>query len=580
METVNQQGMMSRREFLKTAGAGAFALGALGAVGVLPGCSSGTDIEWDMTADVVVAGSGAGASAAAATAFSKGASVIILEKSAATGGTTRKSGGAIWIPNNFALRASGITDTKTDCIKYMARANYSWYYNPNETHFGLPDHEYKNLESFYDNANAGVDYMMSIGAINYAGGSTLYDYWDHAVENKVPTGRVLSPVGGAGAALIQQFTDYFTANDIPVLTSHRVQVIYLNDKQEVIGVQALDSSGTSPKTVNVQAKKAVVFGTGGFTHNVELVNHFQKVPIFGGCAVITNEGDFVYMASAIGAQLSMMNSAWHAENPVEPTLVSRSTPNEIWQPQGDSMVQVNKYGLRITNEKRSYNDRAKIHFYWDPVQQEYPNSVTMMVYDQRTADLQAGRYPFPAPSGDNSLVISGQTFEELGANIRARVNSLAGKLGIFTIDDSFESNLAMTIDKFNGFANTGVDTDFHRGLYPYDTSWYPVFSAMGGGTTAHPVNDKPNITMCPFTAQGPYYCILIGAGTLDTNGGPKINEKAQVLDTKENPIPGLYGAGNCIAPFVPNYIAAGATLGNCFATGYAAGINAANEPVK
>ena len=94
------------------------------------------------------------------------------------------------------------------------------------------------------------------------------------------------------------------------------------------------------------------------------------------------------------------------------------------------------------------------------------------------------------------------------------------------------------------------------------------------------VSDKPNITMYPFTAQVPYYCILIGAGTLDTNGGPKINAKAQVLDTRENPIPGLYGAGNCIAPFVPNYIAAGATLGNCLASGYAAGINAAIEPVK
>ena len=574
--------VISRRDFLKVAGFGAVALGTLSSSSLLGSCQKATGVSWDLTADVVVAGSGAGASAAAATARSKGASVIMLEKSAAKGGTTAKSGGEIWIPNNFALRAQNKADPREDCLKFMARANYSWYYNPNDPHFGLPDHEYNNLAAYYDNAAAGIDYMMQIGAINYTQAPLSFvDYWDHAEENKVLTGRGLNPVGGLGATLIQQFGDYFDKNNVQILTQHRVQQIYLNDKREVVGVQALDSSGPTPKTVNVKANKAVVFGTGGFTHNKELVNQFQKGPIFGGCAVITNEGDFVYMASAIGAQLSNMNSAWNAENPVEPTLVSRSTPNEIWQAPGDSMVEVNKYGLRITDEKRSYNDRTKIHFYWDPVQQEYPNIVTMMVYDQRTADLQAGHYPIPGSTDDKSLVIMGQTFQELGANIRTRVNSLSGKLGIFTIDASFESNLDATITKFNGFANAGIDTDFHRGLYPYDYSWYPIFSALGGTTGSNwPANDKPSITMYPFTAQGPYYCILIGGGTLDTNGGPKINDKTQVLDTAENPIPGLYGAGNCIASLMPNYIAAGATIGNALTSGYIAGLNAVKEPVK
>jgi predicted oxidoreductase len=86
--------------------------------------------------------------------------------------------------------------------------------------------------------------------------------------------------------------------------------------------------------------------------------------------------------------------------------------------------------------------------------------------------------------------------------------------------------------------------------------------------------------MYPFQPQGPYYCILIAGGTLDTNGGSKINEKAQVLDTKDTPIPGLYGAGNCIAPLMPYYIAAGATIGNALTSGYIAGMNCVKEPVK
>jgi len=580
MENKKETNAISRRDFLKAAGAGAIALGALGAAGGLASCSSGTSIKWDMTADVVVAGSGAGASAAASVAQSKGASVIMLEKSAGAGGTTIKSGGEIWIPNNFTLKAAGTVDAKADCVKFMARANYSTIYNPNDAHFGLPDHEYNNLAAYYDNASAAVDYMMQIQAINYvAAPPSTQDYWDHATENKVPVGRGLSPVGGYGNALIASFQAYIKAHSINLLTSHRVTQIYLNDKKEVIGVQATDNSTTTPKTVNVRARKAVVFGSGGFTHNKELVRQFQKGPIFGGCAVLTNEGDLVYMAQAIGAQLSNMNSAWNAENPLEAILKSPSSPNEIWQDPGDSMILVNKYGVRVTDEKRSYNDRTKIHFYWDPVEQEFVNMVMLMVYDQRTADLMAGNYPFPGATDDKSLVITGQTIQELGTNIRARVASLSSQLGIFSIADSFETNLAATITKFNGFANSGVDSDFKRGSYPYDKAWYSTFSPPQSGTQ-WPANDKPNITMYPFTAQGPYYCILIGGGTLDTNGGPKINEKAQILDTKENPIPGLYGAGNCIAPLMPNYIAAGATIGNALTSGYLAGMNCVNEPVK
>jgi 3-oxosteroid 1-dehydrogenase len=570
---------ISRRDFIKTAGAGAIALGALGAVGGLASCKSGTSIKWDLTADVVVAGSGAAASAAASVARSKGASVIMLEKSAGLGGTTMKSGGEIWIPNNFELKAAGTVDAKADCLKFMARANYSTIYNPADAHFGLPDHEYNNLEAYYDNAAAAVDYMMQIGAIKYAAAGYAYDYWDHAVENKVPQGRGLGPVGGAGAQLIKYFSDYIKANNIQLLNSHRVQKIYLNDAKQVIGVQVLDSSGTTAKTINVKANKAVIFGCGGFTHNKELVRQFQKGPIFGGCAVITNEGDLVYMAQEIGAQLSNMNSAWNAQNILEAVLKSPSSPNEIWQDPGDSMILVNKYGVRVTDEKRSYNDRTKVHFYWDPVEQEFVNMVTFLVYDQRTAELYAGDYPFPGPNDDKSIVISGQTIQELGTNIRARVASLSSQLGIFTIADSFETNLAATVTKFNGFANSGADSDFKRGTYPYDKAWYSIFSPPVQGTK-WPANDKPNITMYPFTAQGPYYCILIGGGTLDTNGGPKINAKAQILDTKENPIPGLYGAGNCIAPLMPNYIAAGATIGNALTSGYLAGMNAVLEPSK
>jgi 3-oxosteroid 1-dehydrogenase len=41
------------------------------------------------------------------------------------------------------------------------------------------------------------------------------------------------------------------------------------------------------------ARKAVIFASGGFTHDVELRQNHLSAPVFGGCAALTNEGDFV-----------------------------------------------------------------------------------------------------------------------------------------------------------------------------------------------------------------------------------------------------------------------------------------------
>jgi hypothetical protein len=367
---------------------------------------------------------------------------------------------------------------------------------------------------------------------------------------------------------------------VQVLTGHRARQLYVNGDHQIVGLEAVKTDGG---VVNVRASKAVIFGSGGFTHSKDLRLQYQPGPMYGGCAVITNEGDFVYMAQAVGARLGNMTGAWNAEIPLEPALDSPSTPNDVWQPAGDSMVLVNKYGLRVVNEKRSYNDRTKAHFYWDPVAQEFPNQILVMLYDQRSRDLYQGApggYPIPPAGTTAPHELSGQTWAELAGNLKSRVNQIGDRIGAWRLDNSFDGNLPATIERFNGFANRGVDDDFHRGLYTYDTEWHAGVFSVPAKNTNWPLNDKPNITMYPFQLQGPYYAILLAAGTLDTNGGPQTNGLAQVLDTQGKPIPGLYGAGNCICSPTRYYLAAGGTLGPALTFGYVAGINAAKEPVK
>jgi predicted oxidoreductase len=174
-------------------------------------------------------------------------------------------------------------------------------------------------------------------------------------------------------------------------------------------------------------------------------------------------------------------------------------------------------------------------------------------------------------------LLKGETLGELSSAISNRLAHFAPKLGGFRLAPDFASNLEQTARRFNHFATTGVDEDFGRGTARYDLQWH----ARARGERCVAANDKPNKTMYPLAPRGPYYAVPVIKGHADTNGGPVINEKAQVLSNRNHPIPGLYGAGNCIAsPSGRAYWGGGTTLGLALTFGYLAGKNAALDPVK
>lgn len=584
MMTKEDQRMLSRRKILKGAGIGV-ATGVVAALG-MPAKASAADNKqhWDQETDIVCVGSGAAGCAAAVTAVDRGNKVIILERAPIMGGTTLKSGGVLWVPNHFLLRAKGIKDDKDDCLRYMGRYAYPQTYTPNSPTLGLDPREYRLLEAYYDNGSAMVDRMREIGAAQFeefvVGPDKIAppDYGQLA-ENKLSKGRAICPAGkqgdpGGGSGLIGDLEAWLTKKGVTMLTEHRV-IGLVEEKGRIVGVEA--QSGD--KIVRIRARKAVIFGTGGYSHNTDLVGLHQTA-LYGACASLGSTGDFISIGGAAGARMGNLGSAWRSQVVLEQALENRALGLCVFVPPGDSMIIVNKQGRRVVNEKADYNDRTSIHFTYDSGKLEYPNQVLMMVFDRRTIDAFAGVFPLPQLGQKAAYIIEGADLKQLAANIQARLKLIEDKTGGVSLASDFADTLKATVKRYDGFARAGKDDDFHRGQHDYDHVWRHWFSAMRDGSK-WPANKKPESTMYPFQESGPYYAIILGAGALDTNGGPLINEKGQVLGVDDKPIPGLYGAGNCIAsPARAAYFGAGGTIGLAMTYGFIAANHASQEPGK
>lgn len=310
-----------------------------------------------------------------------------------------------------------------------------------------------------------------------------------------------------------------------------------------------------------------MFGTGGYSHNPELVKNFQPGPLYGGCAVTSNTGDFIHMAGKIGAKIGNMRGAFRSDSLVEMYLADPNQMATVFMMPGDNSILVNKYGMRYVNERRNYNDRGKRHFDWDEMRAEYKNMLTFMIGDQRTASLWQGHPPFPIEGeAQPDYLIKADSLDKLADGIAEHLEGISEHTGNFSLDATFKDNLKKTVETFNRYAKDGKDPEFGRGENSYDKEW--LYPPVGG---EWPDKDSKNVTMHPIE-KPPYYAAIFGSGTLDTNGGPVIDGKARILDWDDEPIDGLYGAGNCVAsPTADTYWGGGSTIGPALTFGYIAG---------
>ena len=535
------------------------------------------DAPFDLESDVVVVGGGGGGLPAALFARWLGDEVVLLEKAPELGGTARKAAFWYWVPNNAPMRELGIADTEEDFLRYVARLSRPDRYDPAGPTLGLGEWEYALCRAIYESASPAAELLRERGALPYRHCRDVPDYWSELPEDKAPTGRVLVPEGAresmsdGGEVGVRTMSEAAARDGVDIRTSHRVQRLVTADGA-VVGVEASIADGA---TVRIRARKAVIFATGGFTHDRELRENFLSAPVYGGCAAITNEGDFVRIASSVGAQLRNMNYAWMCPIPLEKAVARRADLVGMFSVAGDSMIFVDKRGRRVVNEKLPYNELAQEFFRWDPTSGEYPNLVLIQVWDQRSQDHSAsdeyGRLIVP-PGTDDGHVIRGGTLDELAAAIAERLERYRAHTGGLALAEDFAANLRASIERFNGFAERGVDEDFGRG----ERAVQQLFNGL--------VKDEPgreNPTMWPISDEGPYYAALVTGGTLDTKGGPKATPDGHVVDDLDRPIAGLYGVGNCVASASARaYWAGGATLGPILAFAYRAANAAHAEPVR
>jgi succinate dehydrogenase/fumarate reductase flavoprotein subunit len=333
---------------------------------------------WDAEHDIVVVGSGGAAFAAAVTANYLGDDVVMLEKGAYVGGTTIVSGGVMWIPNSTQMREAGYEDIREDALKYMTRHSFPHLYTPDDEKLGLSDHDFDMLAAYYDIGAEAMDAIQEAGAQTWTVATGFgphmdivqTDYMDHLPENKTPQGRSMSTLDadgnpGNGGVLIANYQAHAEKVGIPVLINHRVERVVLNDAGEVIGVEVTvndpasatpEAAGATPvagQTIAIRARKGVVFGSGGFARNEDMMRHFVTQPYYGGCSAPTNEGDLIRISSAVGAKLGNLHNVWRNEGIFEQAIASSGAYNCVWYYSGDSFLMVNKEGRRFVNEKRN-----------------------------------------------------------------------------------------------------------------------------------------------------------------------------------------------------------------------------------
>ena len=283
-------------------------------------------------------------------------------------------------------------------------------------------------------------------------------------------------------------------------------------KVDGVGVKKPDGS-----VIYVKARKGVLLATGGYEGDMEMYRNFNGGDRIYNAGSPYVTGDGVKMEMAIGAQL------WHMDGQTmscgyfhgikvpdfETTFI-----RQFYMKQG-SWMEVAADSTRYYNEAKSYQRQHMKYYehgkYVDvPIARSQPVHI---IFDEECRKAQpmvnawigwpvTCRNPYHW-SDDNSVEI------EKGWIVKAdTIEELAEKLG------RDPAALRAEVDHFNAMVDAGEDADFGR-----------------------------DITTMAKIENGPFYAIEEVPAMPACSGGARRNIKGQVLNWDNEPIEGLYSAG-------------------------------------
>ena len=241
--------------------------------------------------------------------------------------------------------------------------------------------------------------------------------------------------------------------------------------------------------------------TGGFTHDLEMRKNFLSAPVLGGCAAVTNEGDFVNIGSSVGAQLRNMNYAWMCPIVLEKALNHDPSLIGTFSPSGDSMIYVSKHGVRVTNGEAAYNESAQAFFEWNPALGEYSTSFssrsgTSEVKTIRRAS-EYGRFIVPPGTNDDHVIKATMSTSWRGVsssglpNIRSPHRQSEARARLCR-----QSRMSMrgSMDS----PTPANDLDFHRGERPVELLSFngPAASKPTGPDSDHVPDLRDGALLC------------------------------------------------------------------------------------
>jgi fumarate reductase flavoprotein subunit len=474
--------------------------------------------ETGMQADVVVIGSGASGLAAALTAAEGGARVIVFEKQRTPGGTANFFEGMFAVESDMQ-REQYIEYSRDQAFKNIMEYSH-WRANP------------RLVRAIVDESAGTIAWLRQQG-VEFTG----------VTINMPHSPRTYHIVKGAGLAVVKALVTRAKEKSVDLRLGTPAKRI-LKEGGRISAVLAEADSGD----IRVAAK-AVVVASGGFANNKEWIKKYTGFDLGNNLIPVGNTekfGDGIRMAWEIGA----------AEEGVGVVELYRAGPittqigGQVEWPTVQPDLWVNPRGERFCDESVAFYDTSVGN-----VNAKYREGYTYSLFDdsilQRLMERGIDKsVNVRTPSGSKPLNFQKELailFEKGNTDVFVAdsVEELAGKM---CVDPAA---LRSTVEEYNRFCEKRHDDVFAK----------------------DPKYLRP--------LKGPkYYAVKAHTVTLGTMGGIKINHNAEVVDKKENVIPGLYAAGfDAGGMYGDSYhvsVASGSSVGFAFNSGRIAGKSALN----